>query len=189
MRRTIGSVIEHKRHLLGTDNTDCYISPGDLLPIDVLRTPIRLPSRWSTSGYATRYLAGTELGTAFDLPSWCILINRQINNNFFFCQSLMYCSLLSPLAGNTWVCPLSKHSHTIPRIPEALGYHNITGNCLMTKDNDWWPGSDGCLYPGLTPLSLRTKRSKRWKQVSPFISRTSGFVFRWESQAPLDLLA
>ena len=72
VRRTIGSVIEHKRHLPSTDKANSCISPSDLLPIHSLGVAIRLPSLWSHSGFATRSLAGSELCTAFDLPSWSI---------------------------------------------------------------------------------------------------------------------
>ena len=48
------------------------ISPSDLLSIYSLGVAIRLPSLWSDSGFATRSLAGSELCTAFDLPSWSI---------------------------------------------------------------------------------------------------------------------
>ena len=68
VHRSIGSVIEHKRHISGTSSSETYISPGDLLPFNALGTPIRLPTRWSSSGFGTRYLVGTEICTAFDLP-------------------------------------------------------------------------------------------------------------------------
>ena len=47
VRRTIGSVIEHKWHLPDFDNTSRYISPENLLPIDSLGISICLPSQLS----------------------------------------------------------------------------------------------------------------------------------------------
>ena len=83
VQRTIGSVIEHKRVLPSSDNTANCITSADLLPFQSLDVPIRLPSRWSPSGFVTRRLASTKLCTAFDLPKWCIPNDRQVSSSFF----------------------------------------------------------------------------------------------------------
>ena len=75
--------IRDRPSIYRSDNSKLYISPGDLPPINALGTPIRLPNQWSLSGYGTHYLARTELGTAFDLPSWVIPTTRQMNKSFF----------------------------------------------------------------------------------------------------------
>ena len=73
VQRSIGCVIEHKRHLPSSDHADNCITSDDLLPIRAINTLIRL-QRWnvSGSGYTTRSLASTELCSAFDLPKWCL---------------------------------------------------------------------------------------------------------------------
>ena len=83
VQRTIGNVIEHKRVLPSSDNTATCITSTDLLPFRNLDVPIRLPSRWNPSGFATRRLASTELCSAFDLPKWCLPTNRQVSSSFF----------------------------------------------------------------------------------------------------------
>ena len=81
--RSIGSVIEHKRYIAGNDNIYGCICTNDLLPIKSLDMPICLPNQWSTSGYGTRCLTPSELGTAFDLPCWCIPSSTRITKTFF----------------------------------------------------------------------------------------------------------
>jgi len=82
VQRSVGSVIEHKRWLSSIDGTSNFITREELLPIKDLSTPIRLPSLWTSSKFATRSLAGTEMCTAFDLPHWAIPQDKQVYSSF-----------------------------------------------------------------------------------------------------------
>ena len=67
---------------MSIDGTSKFITREELLPIKDLAMPIRLPSLWTPSKFATRSLAGTELFTAFDLPHWIIPQDKQIYSSF-----------------------------------------------------------------------------------------------------------
>ena len=82
VRRSVGSVIEHKRYIPSTDNPEGAIHTSDLLPINNVNSIVRLPSRFTPSGFATRVLAASEICAAFDFPSWCIPTNKPIQSTF-----------------------------------------------------------------------------------------------------------
>ena len=82
VHRSVGSVIEHKRYLPSHDHSDGAIETNALLPIANITSAVRLPSRFTPSGFATRALAASELCTAFDFPSWSIPKDKPIHPVF-----------------------------------------------------------------------------------------------------------
>ena len=82
VHRSVGSVIEHKRYLPSHDHPEGSIETNALLPIAKITPAIRLPSRFTLSGFATRAFSASELCTAFDCPSWSIPKNKPIHPVF-----------------------------------------------------------------------------------------------------------
>ena len=133
--RSICNIIEHKRYIPCTDNTNRFISPEFLLRIDSLGMLIRLPSWWG--GFATRSLAGFELCVALYLPTWCVPAHPSpiCYKQFLWTSSLsrLYCwsqtrySLLRPLAGTTGEQPFWMSYSTLPLIREDHGLLSLIG--------------------------------------------------------------